>query len=122
MPIVFEFVGDILHLRAIGAYPLAELEATLHAALALPDRPRLRGALFDVRESAVVGTRTTPQVRATAEVVASVAHQFDARVALLATSDLAYGVMRMLAAWADSTMLDVAVFRDEVEARSWVSR
>ncbi|HEX8849616.1 MAG TPA: hypothetical protein VF761_08800 [Gemmatimonadaceae bacterium] len=123
MPIVYEFVGDLLIGRAIGTYPLSDVDSALTAAISDPKRPReLRGALLDVRASEVVGKRTTPELRGTALLIAALSQSFGRRVALLTGSDLQYGVMRMISAWAEGSGIDVAVFREQAEAFAWVSR
>lgn len=123
MPVLYAFRGDVLELRAIGSYALAEVTGTFRLALADPARPTLRALLCDVRESQVVGTRTTPEVRDTAVAFSGLSHEVGQRIALLASSDVGYGVMRMLAAWAEACgSIDIAVFRDADEAFAWASR
>ena len=122
MPIHYHFVDDVLVGRAIGTYPLGHLGEVLRAAVTDPDRPELRGALLDVRASAVVSLRTTQQLRDSALLIASMSRWFGRRVALLAESDVQFGVMRMVSAWAENAGTEVAVFRNEAEAFDWVSR
>ena len=123
MPIVYEFVADVLMGRASGTYPLSDVDSVLSAAVADPRRPgELRGALLDVRGSDVVGKRTMHELRDTAFLIAAMSRSFGRRVALLTGNDLQYGVMRMLSAWAETSGAEVAVFRDQAEAFAWVTR
>lgn len=108
--------------RAVGAYPLSELEDTVRAALASPHRPALRGAVFDARESAVIESRTTAEVRDAAALIAGLSEEFGRRVALIGQTDVQYGLMRVLAAWADDATFEVDVFRDPAEAFTWAER
>lgn len=122
MPVSYRFRGDVLELRAIGAYAPEEVAQAFDRALADPARPALRALLYDVRESSVVGGRSTPEVRTAVAFFESLGQQVGQRVALLATTDVAYGVMRMVAAWADARNIDASVFRDADEAFAWASR
>jgi hypothetical protein len=91
-------------------------------ALADPTRPTLRGLLYDVRDSQVIGSRTTTDVRQAVAFFSSLANEVGQRTALLAGSDVGYGVMRMVAGWAEGCAIDAEVFRDPDEALAWVSR
>lgn len=70
----------------------------------------------------MVATRTTPEVRQAVAFFDSVSDQVGRRVVLLASTDVGYGVMRMMAGWAEGCGIDVAVFRDADEAMAWASR
>jgi len=122
MPVSYAFRGEVLEIRATGAYAADEVGLVFRAALEDPARPVLRALLYDVRESAVVATRTTPQVREAVGFFHGLSHQVGQRVALVATTDVAYGVMRMVAGWAEGQDIEVAVFRDPDEALAWASR
>ena len=122
MPVSYAFRGDVLELRASGTYAPEEVAQAFGRALADPARPALRALLYDVRESSVVGGRSTPEVRKAVAFFESLGQQVGQRVALLATTDVAYGVMRMVAAWAEARHIDAAVFRDADEAFAWASR
>lgn len=122
MPVTYAFRGSVLEIRAVGTYAADEVGHAFRAALEDPTRPVLRALLYDVRESAVVGTRSTPEVREAVAFFHGLGQQVGQRVALLATTDVAYGVMRMVAGWADGQDIDAAVFRDPDEAFAWASR
>jgi len=122
MPVSYAFRDEVLELRASGTYPADEVAQAVRRALADPNRPALRALLYDVRESSVVGGRTTPEVRQAVAFFEGLGQQVGQRVALLATTDVAYGVMRMVAAWAEARNIDAAVFRDADEAFAWASR
>lgn len=85
-------------------------------ALADPARPRLRALLHDVRESQVVSMRTTPVVREAVGFFSTLGSEVGQRAARLASSDVAYGVTRMVAGWAEGCGIDADVFRDPDEA------
>jgi len=122
MPVLYAFRGEVLELRAIGSYAPTEVATAFHLALADPARPRLRALLYDVRESLEVRTRSTPDVRAAVAFFSTLAKEVGQRAALLVSTDVAYGVMRMVAGWAEGSGIDVEVFRDPDEAYAWASR
>lgn len=122
MPVQYAFRGQVLEIRAIGTYAPDEVTHAIRDALADPARPALRALLYDVRESNVIGMRTTPDVRQAIAFIETLADQVGRRAALLAGTDVGYGVMRMAAAWAEGCHIDVAVFRDPDEAFAWASR
>jgi len=122
MPVTYAFRGQVLEIRAVGSYPADEVGRAFRMALEDPARPVIRALLYDVRESAVVAGRSTPEVREAVAFFHSLSQQVGQRVALLATTDVAYGVMRMVAGWAEGQDIDVAVFRDPDEAFGWASR
>ena len=122
MPVTFAFRGEVLVLQAVGRYAPDEMARAFREALADPARPVLRALLYDVRESQEVGTRSTPDVREAVAFFSALADKVGRRAALLATSDVGYGVMRMVAGWAEGSGIDVEVFRDPDEAFAWASR
>ena len=122
MPVSYAFRGEVLEIRAIGSYAAEEVELAFRAALGDPAKPVLRALLYDVRDSAVVATRTTPQVREAVAFFHGLGQQVGQRVALVATTDVAYGVMRMVAGWAEGQEIEALVFRDPDEALAWASR
>lgn len=122
MPVSYTFRGDVLEIRASGSYAPDEVTQAFTQALAEPGRPQLRALLYDVRDSSMIGARSTPEVRQAVTFFEGLGPQVGQRVALLATTDVAYGVMRMVAGWAEARGIDAFVFRDADEALAWASR
>ena len=122
MPVTYAFRDDVLEVQASGSYAPVEVEQAIRLALVDPARPALRALLYDVRASNEIGSRTTPEVRQAVAFFESLSHEVGRRIALLAATDVGYGVMRMVAAWAEARNLDAAVFRDADEAFAWASR
>ena len=122
MPVTYAFRGELLEVRAVGTYTVSAVKEAFRLALAEPARPTLRALLYDVRESAVVGSRTTPEVREVVAFFDELGDQVGRRVALLAATDVGYGVMRMVAGWAEGCGFAVGVFRDPDEAFDWANR
>ena len=121
MPVVYEFIGDVLEVRASGTYPAGEVERVFGAAIADPTRPALRALLYDARESAVIATRSTQDVQQAVDFFRRLGPHIGKRLALLAATDAVYGVMRMVAGWAAAADIEAVVFRDRAEALAWAA-
>lgn len=120
MPVSFEFDGRILVLRLAGIYPPAHIRAALVAALAEPRSRPLNGALVDVSESQSLATRTLGDMTSIVGFLAYHAAAFGNRIALVVSSDVAYGVVRMAAEDLRTAGIAANVFRDGAEARRWL--
>ena len=115
-----DFVGELLLLTAVGNSQHGDVAAAVAAAIAAPDRPVLRGVLFDGRLSTSLATRTSVQIRAVADDLTRLASHFGARIALVATNDLAYGLLRIGDAHMQGAGLDSCVFRTPTDALAWL--
>jgi hypothetical protein len=121
MTVTYGFDGNVLIVRMIAEYEPADIRQAITAALAERQPEPMDGILFDVRASTALRRRTPNEIRAMAAFLAHVARDRKLRVALVADTDLAYGLMRLGAA--DVASVDVATmtFRDEVVAMAWAS-
>ena len=122
MPVTYSFAGDVLEIAAVGEYPTDEVTRAFRDAISDPNRPAIRALLYDGRESAMLGSRSTPDVQAAISFFQSLAPYIGGRVALVASSDAAYGVMRMAAGWAAAAGVEAEVFRDRTPALEWARR
>ena len=73
-----------------------------------------------MRASESLAGRPSGAVTAMGRFVGSHAHRFGNRLALVASADFAYGLMRMGAVAAESQGVATQVFRDEATAREWL--
>lgn len=122
MPVSYEFDESILVLRMVEHYLPADIRAALAAALQADARPALTGMLFDVSASTSLGARSTRDVRSMAALLSHLAPQFGGRLALLATTDLQYGQMRLGSVDVEAAGVEVWPFRDRSEALRWLRR
>ena len=122
MPVSYEFDENILVLRMVGDYVPADIRAALSAALQDDARPALTGLLFDVSASTSLGARSSRDVRSMAALLSHLAPQFGGRLALLGTTDLQYGQMRLGSVDVEAAGVDVWPFRDRSEALRWLRR
>lgn len=122
MPVAYDFTRGVLRLTMQGASSPGEVTAMIDAALQDERRPTLRGLLLDARESTTAAKRSSAQIRGLAEEVARRAAEFGGRLALLAKSDVVYGLMRMGEVWVQASgKVQSRVFRDEDEALAWLT-
>ena len=112
--------GNIAVVAAAGRYTAAELRDVIDAALASFGDDGSAGLLLDLSESESVGERTAEDLRAMALFFASRGHRFSSRLAMVAVTDIAYGLMRMGAVTAESQGIAAHVFRDYGSARRWL--
>ena len=117
MAVTYAFVGEVLEVRASGAYHPGDVERAFRDALADPARPTLRALLYDVRDSAVIEQR-----RDAVAFFKGLGPHVGQRIALLVSTDVAFGIMRMVAAWADGAGIEAEVFRDARAALAWANR
>lgn len=122
MPVNYEFDGRTVVLRLGGLYDTSDIRAALIAALDDPARPEITGMLFDIRGSRSIAARTADEVRVMAQFLANHAARFGRRLALLADSDAAFGLMRLGAVDIEQRGVDSRAFRDASEADAWLKR
>jgi hypothetical protein len=122
MPVAYDFTNGVLRLTMEGASSPADVVAAMQAAIADDARPELRGLLLDARGSTTAAKRSSAEIRLIAEEVARRADDFGGRLALLANSDVVYGLMRMGEVWVQAEgRVRSRVFRDEAEALAWLA-
>ena len=120
MKLSYSFAGPILKLCAAAGLPASDLGKVLATALADPQCPILSGTLFDVRASTAFAQRTVSDIVGLAYSIGCVGAELG-RIALLASTDVAYGLMQMVRGNADMATSAIAVFRDEGLALTWLS-
>jgi hypothetical protein len=120
MPVSYDFDGRVTIVRMTGLYLTADVRAALIAAFADPRGANAAGLLFDIRGSRSIVQRTADEVRAMAQFIASHGDHFGRRLALLADSGAAFGLMRLGAVAVEQQGVEAAVFRHESDAEEWL--
>jgi hypothetical protein len=120
MPVSYVFDARIAVVRMQGHYSVDELEDTILAALADPGRPAGVVLMFDLRESRALRDRPTEDVRGMARFLSRNRAKFNSRFAMVASSDLAFGLMRLGAVTAEAGGVVTEVFREYAPARAWL--
>ena len=122
MPVMYDFLDDVLFLSLVGASAHGDSVAAVKAALTERERTPLRGIIVDSRLSSSIGDRTPSQVRAIADELGAIGDGFGRRIALIGATDLSFGVLRMGEAHMQNAGLDARTFRHEAEAIRWINR
>jgi hypothetical protein len=112
--------GNVAVVTARGRYSMAELRTSIDEALDAFGDEVSAGLLFDLTGSESLGDRTAEDLRAMAIFLASRGPRFSSRLAMVAVTDVAYGLMRMGAVTAESQGIAAHVFRDHGSARRWL--
>ena len=112
--------GDVAVVTARGRYSMAELRDGIDEALDAFGDEVSAGLLLDLTGSESLGERTADDLRAMAIFLASRGNRFSSRLAMVAVTDVAYGLLRMGAVTAESQGIAAHVFRDYGSARRWL--
>lgn len=122
MPVAYEFDDRVIVLRMVGKYAASDIRKTILDALADVRLPKGAVLLFDLRESTSLRDRTADEVREMARFLAAHGPRFGNRLAMVTGDDLAFGLMRLGSATANSGGVDAEVFRDMGAARRWLEQ
>lgn len=121
MPVSYDFDGRIIAIRLAGCYETADVRTALRAAIEDPRCPDAIGLLFDLRGSRSIAGRTADEVRMMAHFIATMASRFGRRLALVADSDAAFGLMRLGAVDIEQHGVEASVFRKADDAEQWLA-
>ncbi len=118
MPIRHEIRGPLLWVVVDGPYDDDELRAAWNRAFSDPAFSEGMPALIDSRKTLANPTRAG--VVARADFLAGLRSRIGARCALVVSDPLHYGLARMLAAFTESSGLEIQVFEDPARAEAWL--
>ena len=104
----------------VGDYEPADIRIAIATALGERRAPFLDGMLFDVSDSAVLAKRTPLEIRSMAAVLAHNRKEYGNRLALVAGSDHAYGMMRLGCADVEAAGVASRCFRVAGDALEWL--
>ena len=120
MPVTWSLDEDLLELSLVGRYaPTDIIDAFLSA---LSDRrcPQQIHLLLDTTQSESLKERTPREVRHVAQYLGPYRKRIRGRCAVVAETDLQFGLSRMGSAYSDSVGVDARVFRSKDEALEWL--
>jgi hypothetical protein len=119
LPISYSIDQGLVIAKVDGAADLADVRAYLSTMRSDPAYHGVIGSLIDCRT--VTNLLSTEELRTIAkERKSATTSSPRARTAMLAGSDVVFGVLRMYEAFSDGSNVVVRVFRNETEARSWL--
>jgi hypothetical protein len=120
MPVEYSFSGNLFRVDFVGSYTPEDVIEAFDAALidpAFPARPKF---LLDVRRSAVLESRRPEEIRMIAEHYAKHADKVGNQCAILATSQIHYGLSSMGKAYAELRGAKAKVFTKMDDALAWL--
>lgn len=120
MAVEYSFRKGVLTVAAIGIYEPRDVVHAFLAALNDPACPRPVALMYDVSRSESLATRSTEEIRKMAEFIASHADRIGGRVAVVAPSDVHFGLSRIGAARSEGIGVDAGVFRTTAEGLEWL--
>ena len=120
MAVEHSFREGVLTIAAAGVYEPRDLIHAFLAAMNDPACPRPVAMIFDVSRSESLATRSTVEIRKMAEFLAPYAARISGRVAVVAPTDLHFGLSRIGAVRSESLGVDAQVFRATAEALKWL--
>ncbi|MEQ8329476.1 MAG: STAS/SEC14 domain-containing protein [Longimicrobiales bacterium] len=118
MPVHARTIDGLIHLVVDGDYTSEELRRVGAAAVDGATAPRT-SVFVDFSGAAGLHRKTPADLRTTAAFFGSRRERLG-RVAVLAPTDVGYGLMRMGAAFGDADGLAVQAFRTRAEALAWL--
>jgi hypothetical protein len=121
MSVSYAFFGNVLRMDLEGVYPPEDVVESFRRALNDPEFPENARLLIDVTRSQSLADRHAEELKGVVDAFASVIQQVGNRCAILAQSDVHYGLMRMAGAFADLHDAEARVFKSEDEAIRWLN-
>jgi hypothetical protein len=118
--VTFSIEGDLLTMTLEGKYPPEDVVEQFLVAIRDPRCPDAVALLVDVSASTSLATRPTEQIRLVAERLGEFKDRIGRRCAVLATSDVNFGLSRLGAVYSEGVGVHVQVFRDRAEALAWL--
>ena len=120
MPMQYEIVGAVVHGRSTGTLTDAELLDVARRVAADPARPGTTAELWDLSDSSKLEV-TSKGIR---DLVALDKEHSEAleggRIAIVAPSDVAFGIARIYQTLSQDGPLEVEVFRERDDAERWL--
>lgn len=121
MPVSVKYDGQVIELRLVGKVAGSELLSLLREALAIEEREAVTpNRMIDLREADTAEIRFNDVV-SIAEVRRKTKLRNHVKSAILAKTNVQYGIARTFQAINDNPQIAVQVFRDEAEARAWLA-
>ena len=120
MTVRYELTADLLRLIAEGDYEVDEVTGTFERALTDPKCPDPVSVLLDVRRSTSLEKRTPEEIARIVAPLQPHADRIGRRCAVLAASDVHYGLGRMGSVFAEEIGVEARIFREEEPALVWL--
>ncbi len=116
----YNISGVLLHLVMDGEYLPDDIRAKVSAAMADPRLQENTLFLMDMRTSQALSERTPDDLRAMANFLGGFSDRFGQRLAMIASAQLHYGLLRMASAFSAMEGFEANVFYEWDEAMDWL--
>jgi hypothetical protein len=120
VPVSYSFDSAIVVIKGAGHYTPDDLKAATLAALDDPVLPENPVGMFDLRDSDVLAKRSSSQLADMALFLERLAPRFNNRLAMVVSSTVGYGLMRLGTAYVETPGIRVEIFREYDDARIWL--
>lgn len=120
MPVTWSLDEDLLELSLVGRYEPTDIIDAFLTALADRRCPEQVHLLLDTTKSESLKERSPRELRHVAQYLGPYRKRIRGRCAVVAETDLQFGLSRMGSAYSDSVGVDARVFRSRAEALDWV--
>ncbi len=121
MPVTYSFHGNLLKLELVGTYEPDDVIKTFVTAMNDPLCPNPVALIADVRRSETLATAAVADIRRVAEYIGPYGDRVGGRAAVVASSDVHFGLSRLGSVYSGAVGVDVEVFRDFESAVAWLS-
>lgn len=120
MGVTYSISGGVLTIALAGTYEPDEVITRFREALDDPACPTPVGLLIDTTLSESLATRPPEDIARVSQYLAPFAARVRGRCAVVAPTDVLYGLSRMAGTYAEMTGIDAQVFRDAESALEWL--
>jgi hypothetical protein len=120
MAVQYSIREGVLTMEFIGIYESRDVTRRFIDAMGDPTCPNPVALLVDVSRSESLATRPAGEIRVAAEFLGPYAGRIGGRVAVVAPSDVHYGLSQMGAVHSERSGVAARVFRSTAEALEWL--
>ena len=118
MPISYELEDQILIIKTEGDFQPEDLQNTFNKVFSDPKfQPGIKILLHDLDS---VFVPTTKQIQAGAKNIEEIMKKFAAKMAIVVSSDVNYGMGRMMEIFCEEREIDLKVFKEIDMAKMWL--
>jgi hypothetical protein len=118
MPISYELDGQLLIINTKGDFQPEDLQNTFKKVFSDPDfKPGIKILIHDLDS---VFVPTSKQIEAGAKNIEHIMKKFSAKMAIVVSSDVNYGMGRMMEILCEQRDIDMKVFKDLEVAKRWL--
>jgi hypothetical protein len=119
MPVQYSIQENVLKLEFIGKYEPDDIIRQFMAAMNDPACPNPAALVVDVRRSEVLATAAVAEIRRVAEFLGPYAARIGGRCAVIAASDVHFGLSRLGSVYSEGVGVEVQVFRNLESGLAW---